>query len=1005
MSVDKVGLAPALLNLGGDELRSEGRLEWLSPMAKREAIHALLQLQLNLDEQNPFGVQEETLALLAKDDPNPTPTTPPWLKGKTPPKTPVPPDYQRALKQFGAKDSEEFRQKYLQGFDEADYTFLLPPPAPRSKPNGSSLPNERRSPRTKVTPPPDPYALIPETPEPVRKKVNPAEYQANLKLQVDQKRGFDDGTRYVLFSRDERVRLAKLGETTDIREETLRSAIEQSGLGYDPAAVDQIMAEINDDNSVEKSSSAEVRAKLMNPGTYQFGLSPELRRRLYRTSLVNQGDPNLVKGFDLKANLNDEARRIEKEFAAIEPKDNLHRAFLDYAKANALRDNVDRLTAASDWDPRNGTEQQLRFNGVADGIEGGFRSLLAKHPVYSLLPQSVQDQVAKYGLGVIKGGTSLVGTAKGVNDFVRDVVQDLVLSGAEESGLGRALGVDTQKLRGQLETSRQQDAQRWRDLTGAQTADMARQDLAYQTKVDLGLRTTPYDVPNWAVKAGEMSAKAAPYLLVGLATGGASLPVQVGVNAAVGGLTAGGEIYNQTRQQPQALKAAVFGAANGAIAPLGNRLGYSGDLALNTATGYITTKLQNPDASDDELMFGIINQAAMSGAFKAGSSTMNALSKRAGRPITTPEDAQATYRKLLQEDLPTIKEEVANSAKVQTREVTVRLEDEARQPTTQRPKTAAVLPRPRTDQVTAELPPIEAIVGPRPLPKAGAQATAQSLVTRLGSYEAVHDPNFTAGMGKSIDEAVVGLRTARAKGAIDAGTIEQVMSKVMSRRQELQIGKVERDIDAANRHGKPWSEAKKFAARREALLYGDPIPANDSSRERMLDVVSDEPNDRHRPFFPRTKAMAEVYAAQGDQNLVTIEVDGKPRQVQLSSIAEHPLQKGLYLVEHPPFGDSRIITQRGYEILAEVANNKDLTETQAMEKIAEAHYLLMHGTPSRLGSPAIVEATIDAVLRERFGKTMPRKKVGIEPFWEAVLSQPGEQGKRDYIRRFRGFYE
>ena len=507
MSVDKVGLIPELRIQGGDDPWVGSLFEWLTPQAKREAIHELLQLQLNLDDQNPFAAKEDAAALLAKDDgqPTPTPTPPPWLNGKTPPKTPVPPDYRRALKQFGAKDSEEFRQKYLQGFDQADFAYLLPPAAPRTSPKTTpTTKTGPRSPKAKIVRPVDPYAAIPEKPEAQRKNVSAAEYQANLKLQVDQKRGFDDGTSYVLFSRDERVRLAKLGETTDIREETLRSAIEQSGFGYDPAAVNQVLAEVNDANSVERSSSDQVRAKLMSPGTYHFGLSPALRRRLYRTSLANQGDANAVKGFDLKANINDETRRIEKEFAAIEPKDNLHRAFLEYAKANALRDSVDRLTQSSDWDPRKGTSQQARFNGVAEGIEEGFRSLLAKHPVYGLLPQSVQDQVAKFGLGVIKGGTSLVGTAKGANDFVRDVVQDLVVSGAEESGLSKALGVDTKKLRGQLEASRQKDAQLWTDLTGAQTADMARQDLAYRTKIDLGLRTTPYDVPNWAVKAGEI---------------------------------------------------------------------------------------------------------------------------------------------------------------------------------------------------------------------------------------------------------------------------------------------------------------------------------------------------------------------------------------------------------------------------------------------------------------------------------------------------------------------
>ena len=311
------------------------------------------------------------------------------------------------------------------------------------------------------------------------------------------------------------------------------------------------------------------------------------------------------------------------------------------------------------------SELERTTNTVADGFEKAFKTMVDNHPIYRFLPDAAKEQIVDFQLGMVRGGVQLAGTVKGINDFVEDAAKDVLLTGLEQTGLDKKIGVDTNRVREGFRQERAADAKLWSTITNASTARMAKNDLAYQMKIEQGLNVTPYDVPNWATKGGEMATKAVPFLIVGAATGGASIGVQVAVSGTVAGLQAGGEAYNQTRNRPEAVKAAAWGAAQGAVAPLTNRIGVTKDLAAAAAIGYVTTKIQNPNASDADLIQSIVLQTGMSGGFAAGSKLRLAMDARAGKPLTEAE-AKTQYEGAVKENLTALKEEVGNSAARQT---------------------------------------------------------------------------------------------------------------------------------------------------------------------------------------------------------------------------------------------------------------------------------------------------------------------------------------------------
>src|SRR6185503_9032540 len=128
----------------------------------------------------------------------------------------------------------------------------------------------------------------------------------------------------------------------------------------------------------------------------------------------------------------------------------------------------------------------------------------------------------------------------------------------------KKLGLDTARIEKDLSAERQNQTEWMRAFTNMSTKDIAKADLAYQIKQREGLQIRPYDVPNWAVKGGELTTQAIPYLIVGAATGGASIPVQITANALLSGSMALGQTYSQTGSYGSSLRAAAVEAGIGA---------------------------------------------------------------------------------------------------------------------------------------------------------------------------------------------------------------------------------------------------------------------------------------------------------------------------------------------------------------------------------------------------------------------------------------------------------
>ena len=278
-----------------------------------------------------------------------------WLDGKTPPRTRMPAlaDYRRALKQFGAKDSEEFRQKYLKGFSEADLQLVKPQPEIVQQP-------ARRQPtetvrRSQIEQPPAQQSELLKNPTARQNGVRmPA--QAAAAQQTSNRKGLDNGGLPVVFSPDEVLRLRNLAQTTDARFEVLESAVRNSGLHYSDAAVNKTLSEFRDDHSIVgsdgKHQTADQIKKDLESGSYEMTLTSGLRRKLYRAEMELKGDQKALAKYDLDVKAFDRFAEIDKEIDQIKPRNDLHRSFLELTRQAMKKDAVGELVKAASIDPR-----------------------------------------------------------------------------------------------------------------------------------------------------------------------------------------------------------------------------------------------------------------------------------------------------------------------------------------------------------------------------------------------------------------------------------------------------------------------------------------------------------------------------------------------------------------------------------------------------------------------------------------------------------------------------
>lgn len=284
--------------------------------------------------------------------------------------------------------------------------------------------------------------------------------------------------------------------------------------------------------------------------------------------------------------------------------------------------------------------------------------------------------------------------------------------------------------------------------------------------------------------------------------------------------------------------------------------------------------------------------------------------------------------------------------------------------------------------------------GPASWPAAGPNATAQHLPPTVPGYTELHvgpqQQAFLDGMGAAIDAATAAIRSH--DGAFAADDVWDIYDDIAGNRAAI--------AEAAGDSGAPLFR----------LDASEGLPP--------VDIIAADPNHRHYAYYQRAAAIdpADPLIGGGQFRGNTenvIQINGET--VPLSTFYE---VDGDFFVQHPPFitmaGDGVFDVQNGlrqaelvqeyaFELYARVLNDSTMGIDEALETIAEANFLLYNYTPNVRGTPAVVGALNDAVLRERFGVTFPPLREGVEPFWEAIFA--GAEGMDDWVSNFASFYE
>ncbi len=409
-------------------------------------------------------------------------------------------------------------------------------------------------------------------------------------------------------------------------------------------------------------------AAIKSGNSYNFYISKSSTEQLMRAEIAAHGDAK----DKLNLQIADSLAAIDEKYAKIEPQNMLHASFLALSKESEKKAAIDALTSASGIDFRaNETEAGKSANYAADVVETATRTLLESNPLYSGMPSAVKDEMVKATVGFVRGGYSLYQTGKGINDFVNDGLTDGALSVLKSTGLDKQIGIDTDKVQAALNVRRAKEAEYAQAFSQMGTAQMSQSDAAYSYKQAAGLSIKPYDLPNWAAKGGELTAKALPYIAIGVATGGVGAAVggggrallaEIGLSAVTTGAMGTGETYSLRREYIPAIKAGGLAAAQGAVAPLSNRLGLGGDLAANTVYSVALGKLEGK--SDVEVFQDAVLQNAIGLGMQAGTRAHTEIAARLGRSEFTRTEAQTALKDIF-------REEVATSAQNKIRQIEV----------------------------------------------------------------------------------------------------------------------------------------------------------------------------------------------------------------------------------------------------------------------------------------------------------------------------------------------
>jgi hypothetical protein len=209
------------------------------------------------------------------------------------------------------------------------------------------------------------------------------------------------------------------------------------------------------------------------------------------------------------------------------------------------------------------------------------------------------------------------------------------------------------------------------------------------------------------------------------------------------------------------------------------------------------------------------------------------------------------------------------------------------------------------------------------------------------------------------------------------------------------------DVAGAARRGVAMATSKADPDADPPHSFGARIPESESELKRYVDetgqymlkywelgntsdiaALNGPPRlARHDPYYAPLDAIMRRHAGDG---VVLGEVEIGGERIKLSRLYREDGDFKAIRVQHPNFMYMAPVRRHAREILARAMSDPHIREAEFLDRLAEAYRLLCHATPWVRGSPAAIEATYDAMLRAKFGKSLPPKKG--EPFWHAMLS-------------------
>jgi hypothetical protein len=156
----------------------------------------------------------------------------------------------------------------------------------------------------------------------------------------------------------------------------------------------------------------------------------------------------------------------------------------------------------------------------------------------------------------------------------------------------------------------------WQAYTNLQTSNLSRLDTALEEKVKRNLPIGGMDIPSLERSIGSALPQATIQGGIAVATGGASIPIQMAVTASVNGGMAFGATYSQTNDTWKAGEEAIWTAGQTAMIPISSKLPGVANTSFDLATGYVVGKMRGQ--SDAQILDSMLTQGILGAGFKAG---------------------------------------------------------------------------------------------------------------------------------------------------------------------------------------------------------------------------------------------------------------------------------------------------------------------------------------------------------------------------------------------------